>query len=374
MLKSIEFVVGLVIFLFLFFGLFLFFFQKGNRLSKNLLGLFFTALGLAVIDVFLLKNGTYFEFPQYAYFLNSLPLVYGPLLWLFTQSVTKKDFKFKWSDLVHFIPYALMLISFIFMYHIQHVDFKREFLRRALEDPGPIAFIFSLLVFLSIGVYIYFCHISIRQYRNRIKEEVSNVDKINLEWLDFTLLGFIIILILSFAVQIVFTLFPDNDSLNLLILILLFVLLIFIMGAIIKGLRTDVSFTSTLRLDAGDHKSNKKLSERELDQLKSLKEIMQSEKPFLNPSLSLQDLATRMQISNRELSYLINHGDNNSFFDFINSYRIQFAQDKIQHSDDEKQTILEVMYASGFNSKSSFNTAFKKHSGYTPTQWKKLNA
>lgn len=373
MLKSVEFLVGLVIFLFLFFGLFLFFFQKGNRLSKNLLGCFFVALGLAVADVFLLKNGTYFQSPQYAYFLNSLPLVYGPLLWLFTQSVVKSEFKIKRSDLVHFIPYTVMMISLVFLYHIQHIEFKREFLRRALEDPGPYASTFSFIVFISIGVYIYYSHQSIQKYRTRIREEVSNIDYINLEWLDFTLLGFMVILILSFAVQIVFTLFPTNDGLNLLILILLFVMLIFIMSAIIKGLRSDVSFIASLSQNEGDHKIIKTLTTEELDKLRRLKEIMQSDKPFLNPSLSLQDLANLMKLSARELSYLINQGEGHSFFDFVNSYRIQYAQDKIIHAEDKKQTILEVMYASGFNSKSSFNTAFKKHSGHTPTQWKKLN-
>ena len=373
MLKSLEFVVGLVIFLFLFFSLFLFFFQKGNRLSKNLLGFFFMSLGLAVADVFLLKSGTYLQFPQYAYFLNSLPLVYGPLLWLFTRSVIRSSYSISWADLVHFIPYGLMQISLIFIYHIQHVEFKKEFIRRALEDPGLIASIFSIVVFISIGVYIFISHQSIQSYRRRIREEVSNIDKINLEWLDFTLLGFIIVLILSFAVQIVFIFFPNNSGLNLLILILLFVMFIFIMGAIIKGLRTDVSFSTTLVRSEDDHKGIKTLNEKELVKLKELKTIMRSDKPYLTPTLSLQDLATLMSTSSRELSYLINHGEGISFFDFINRYRIQYAQEKIVQSKDEKQTILEVMYASGFNSKSSFNTAFKKHTGHTPTQWKKLN-
>ena len=374
MLKSVEFIVGLVVFLFLFFGLFLFFFQKGDRISKNLLGFFFISLGLAVADVFLLKNGTYMRFPQYANFLTPLPLVYGPLLWLFTKSVVGKDFQLKQKDLYHFIPFAVLCIGLIFIYHIRSLDFKKEYLRRTLEDPVPIVPISSLVIFIIIGIYIYNSYKSINRYRSRIKEEVSNIDKINLGWLDFTLLGFIIILVLSLAVQVAVTFSPDNNSLNLLLLILLFVLLLFIMGAIIKGLRSDVSFKTKLPPNEKDGKSKKLLSDEEKNKLKSLKALMRSGKPFLDPSLTLQDLSKKINISSRELSYLINHGEGISFFDFINKYRIQYAKDKIADSEDAKLTILEVMYASGFNSKSSFNTAFKKHSGYTPTQWKKINS
>ncbi len=373
MLRSVEFFVGLVIFLFLFFALFLFFFQKGNRLSKNLLGLFFLSLGLAVADVSFLKTDTYQRFPQYAFFLNSLPLVYGPLLWLFTNSVIKQEFTLKRKDLVHFIPYILFFVTLIFVYHIRDIDFKREFLRRAEEEPGPYAAVVSFVIFLTICIYIYHSLRSINRYRARIKEEFSNIGRINLGWLDFTLFGFIVILALSMVVQIVITFLPDNEWINILLLILLFVLLLFIMGAIVRGLRSDVSFETELGESETVAHHKKMLTHKELDQLNELKALMLSEMPFLDPSLALRDLAEKMNASPRELSYLINQGDGSSFFDFVNRYRVQYAQDKISGSEDEKLTILEVMYASGFNSKSSFNTAFKKHSGYTPSEWKKLN-
>ncbi|MBT8220121.1 MAG: helix-turn-helix domain-containing protein [Bacteroidia bacterium] len=374
MYKSVEFLVGLSIFLFLFFAFFLFFFQKGNRWSKRFLGLLFLSLGLAVADVFLLINETYLRFPQYAYFLNALPLIYGPLLWFFTQSVIKKDFKMNTKDLLHFIPFALVFISMIFIYHIRHIDFKREFLKRALEDPGSMASASSFIIILSIGSYIYSSHKRVKRYRARIKEEVSNIIRINLGWLDFTLFGFIVIMALTLSVQIVHTFFPANSNFNLLLLILLFVLLVFVMSAIVKGLRSDVSFETVLKENEIGARNKRMLTHEELNELNLLKEFMLSQKPFLDPSLTLKNLAGKMNMSSRELSYLINQGEGHSFFDFVNRYRIQFAQEKIADAEDKKLTILEVMYASGFNSKSSFNTAFKKHSGLTPTQWKKLNS
>jgi AraC-like DNA-binding protein len=62
-----------------------------------------------------------------------------------------------------------------------------------------------------------------------------------------------------------------------------------------------------------------------------------------------------------------------NFFDFINRYRIEEAQRLLTDPPDKKITVLEVLYECGFNSKSSFNTLFKKHTGLTPSEFKKKN-
>ncbi|MEO0902667.1 MAG: helix-turn-helix domain-containing protein, partial [Bacteroidota bacterium] len=76
----------------------------------------------------------------------------------------------------------------------------------------------------------------------------------------------------------------------------------------------------------------------------------------------------------RELSILINHKMGQHFFDFVNSYRIQSAVDILKDPTKKKVTILEILYEVGFNSKSSFNTAFKKHTGHTPTTYRSKNS
>jgi len=102
-----------------------------------------------------------------------------------------------------------------------------------------------------------------------------------------------------------------------------------------------------------------------------LKRYMAEEKPFLNPSLTIQDVSRDIQIPTRELSLLINHTLQQHFFDFINAYRIENAMTILDDTAMNKVTILEILYQVGFNSKSSFNTAFKKHTGLTPTEYRK---
>ena len=73
----------------------------------------------------------------------------------------------------------------------------------------------------------------------------------------------------------------------------------------------------------------------------------------------------------RRLSYLINHHFGQHFMSFINHYRIELAKERLIHPIDPNETINEVMYFVGFNSKSSFNTIFKQSTGLTPTEFKK---
>jgi AraC-like DNA-binding protein len=98
---------------------------------------------------------------------------------------------------------------------------------------------------------------------------------------------------------------------------------------------------------------------------------MQSNKPYLEPELTLEQLASKLSLKPRALSQAINEILGQNFYDFINRYRIDEASRLLTHPKDEKITILEVLYEVGFNSKSSFNTLFKKYKGLTPTEFKK---
>ena len=100
---------------------------------------------------------------------------------------------------------------------------------------------------------------------------------------------------------------------------------------------------------------------------------MIANEPFLNPTLSISNLAQQLHLPTRDLSVLINQDLNQHFFDFINAYRITKAKEILKDTSRSKLTILEILYEVGFNSKSSFNTAFKKHTGLTPTQFRKNN-
>jgi YesN/AraC family two-component response regulator len=97
---------------------------------------------------------------------------------------------------------------------------------------------------------------------------------------------------------------------------------------------------------------------------------MLEQKPFLEPSLTINDLADKTQIMPRYLSQIINECLNQNFYDFVNSYRINEAKKYLLQCSSRK-TILEILYEVGFNSKTAFNVAFKNMTGMSPTQYRK---
>ena len=98
---------------------------------------------------------------------------------------------------------------------------------------------------------------------------------------------------------------------------------------------------------------------------------MLENEPFLDPSLTIYDLSKQIGMSTKDLSLLINHELNQHFFDFVNGFRIRKAMEILQDPSKKDLTVLEILYDVGFNSKSSFNTAFKKYTQLTPTQYRK---
>ena len=111
------------------------------------------------------------------------------------------------------------------------------------------------------------------------------------------------------------------------------------------------------------------LSQSEIIEIKKkLLDSMSVSRLYLVPGLTLRQLADEINVSQNKISQVLNNFIHEGFYDFINRRRIEDAKNKIIEGN---QSILEIAYAVGFNSKSAFNTAFKKYNGLTPSQFKK---
>lgn len=108
--------------------------------------------------------------------------------------------------------------------------------------------------------------------------------------------------------------------------------------------------------------------------LPRLMQLMEQEKVFLNADLTLKSLAARLSVHYNYLSQIINEQMKQSFNDFINGYRIEEARKKLVDPAEKDKTVLDIAYETGFYSKSVFNTAFKKFTGMTPSQYRKTAA
>ena len=116
------------------------------------------------------------------------------------------------------------------------------------------------------------------------------------------------------------------------------------------------------------------LSNKESEQLLAdLYQILETEKLFLRPELSLKSLAAKLSTHPNKLSWLINEKVGKNFNEFINMYRLETFKDKALNPSNSHLTLLGLAYESGFNSKSVFNSFFKKIEGESPSRWIKLN-
>ena len=225
--------------------------------------------------------------------------------------------------------------------------------------------VISVVGLVYVLGYLIAVKLRIHSYRKQIKEQFSNLDKINLDWLNFFVNVFILSMLANVVANVVRHSQLKNwqDGAMILGLIGLFV---FITSVLLKGLHHNDIFLG----GEGKPTSSNPKPEANEKLLQKLKDHLKTSKPYLNPELTINQLAEQLEVPARQLSAVVNSDLGQTFFDLINRYRIEEAKRQLQESEDQKLTILEVMYKVGFNSKSSFNTAFKKYTGTTPTAFK----
>ena len=227
-------------------------------------------------------------------------------------------------------------------------------------------------------VYIVFLLYFMSEYKKELKSSFSNLDRINLDWLR-NLLGGIIFIAVIVVVQNILEFINDEKSILESVLFVSLVIMIYLIGYL--GLKQPEIFTQQVIEnepvnDKGEERYRKSgLSETAAQNyMNKLLDFMEKEKPYLKGDLTLQELADRCGISSHHLSEVINTKLYQSYYDFVNKYRVDEFIRRLEQDTGRKYTILALAYDCGFNSKSSFNSIFKKFTDKTPSEYRKGNA
>ena len=349
-----------------FVGFFLITHKKGIRRNNTLLGSIFLLMAWNMLDLALQINGVRIHWTFLQHIDSGFFLLYGPLFYLYARGVMYKDFKLNRGSLLHLIPY-LLLTSLLLSLR----SFRSGTSEDIIQNNLPWQYyVLSSSVYAHFFAYLGLTYKSLQKYRQIIKNNYSQIDQINLDWLSFSLNTFGLLTFVSLVHN--FITLTGNESVLIVTLILLLVFIFyFVNRVILKALRQPEIFAGLTRNELSKYQGST-LTPGQLEEYKKqLMDLCITEKPYLNPQVTLADLADKLSVSTKHLSQVINQSFNKSFFDFINAYRVQEAQAILKEPADEKLTVLEVMYEVGFNSKSSFNTAFKKETGQTPSEFRK---
>ena len=373
-INLLKILFSVLCFQFLFVSLFLVQNKKGKALSNKLLATVFFMVSIVVLDLYLMVFEVKIGAPQLLFIDDTFMFAYGPLLYLFTQSVVFKNYRLQKKSIVHFIPFLIavcVVIAIVFFVDTKAIS---QSVDQFNNQQIPIYFRFGeLLMLLHVFYYLFKSKQEIKKVIGKAKNLVSTFNQENFKLLKFILNCFIILFSLSLLHSILPFVGFKNGLLITLLLIILF-MFYFINSILLKMLNQ--SSNESGAITQIDFKEKEKYAGSSLSQsdlqvyMNSLGNYMQEKRPFLDSELTIADLSDELNIPSKTVSQVINEGYSCSFFDFINGYRVEEAKSLFKDQTDKKLTIQEVMYDSGFNSKSSFNTAFKKFTKLTPTQFK----
>lgn len=334
-------------------------------------------LGLFISIYAFYSEGFFIRFPHLMNTYISFFLLHGPFLYFYSLSlIHEKREILKFKNSVHLIPFLTFNFYLIIAYQFSQIS---ENIRIDYINAGnlPVLYIiFLILTALSGPLYIVWTILLLQRHDVHILNNYSFTKNINLAWLRRLIIVFGLIwtsLIVFAVIHHVMFLFTRDFCTNGLFLSLsVFVILTGFYGLKQSVIITPEFVRQTISREKIPYSTSKLKDEAAKDYLKKIEEYMNTEKPFLNEKLTLQQLSEEVRIPAHYLSQIINTYYKKNFFDFINDYRIEEVKRKINNPEFKDYSILGIALDSGFNSKTTFNRFFKKITGFSPSEYKKI--
>lgn len=289
-----------------------------------------------------------------AFFPISFLMMLGPLAFFHSQSLIGDNFQFTKKDWLHFVPGILVFIAFFILYFLP-ADLKQGYLH---TDFDPYIVIFEQFGGIaSLAVYISLSY-------KKLKIRFSDQKKAEVIWLTKFYVVTHILMSIWLANLMLNAIFFELKSATLTYFSLWVTLCFYLYWIGFEVFRNEKI------LILKNFKTNKiALSEIELFKEK-VRNVMETKKPYSNPSLTLKKLAENFDIKPKRLSGLINSAYQKNFYAFINEYRVEEVKKLLLDSELDHLTIVAIAEKAGFNSKSTFNSIFKKEVGMTPKEFK----
>ncbi|WP_310555865.1 helix-turn-helix domain-containing protein [Flavobacterium sp.] len=236
-----------------------------------------------------------------------------------------------------------------------------------------------ILIHIQFFIYFIAVFIILKKAKKLYLENYAGTNINSYNWL----FQFTIVLTILYLIALFKNIFKFSDYSNIsewikvgLLILQLFIICWYLFKALnnpnlFRNIDSKLKLVSDIVLEIKNNNQVMAIEKEFNSTLLKLQNYMIEKKPYLNPSITIQNISDDIEIPVRDLSLLINHKLGQHFFDFINTYRIENAMKILKDSTKKEETVLEILYEVGFNSKSSFNTAFKKYTGTTPTSYRK---
>lgn len=364
---------------------------KEKRISDRFLVLFLLAISATMSEHIAGWLGLY-EGQRLTFFPFGETFLFAPLAYLYVKSITNNAFKWTSAEWIHFIPGI-----FYFGVHFIVWAYPVEQKLRIINQLGEYKW-FTIEGYCNAAFFTYYLYKIINHYTAYLKwlpNQFSNIDKLHLNWIR----NFIVLLGLYYVVFIGFSIFSLIAWYNYDIgFWQYFVLAIIIYYTSITGYSYTRQYNIAFQLhqenevfltqeknnpDSFSLPEEKTIINSATDQNKPqvistsdeallepvkvlLLEHLLTQKPYLDAELSLSELANQLNKPAYIITQVINLKLGKNFNDLINGYRVNAVIEKLKNNEHKDQTLLGIAYDCGFNSKATFNRAFKKATNLSP--------
>src|SRR5215217_752047 len=341
-----------------------------NLTANRWFGVFLFSAGSAMLDALINQSGQADNYRELIIFNELSRYAIAPALYLSVLHYTAVNKQLKWREYMHFLPFlAFLTFTLILVFEPGFTLFGNSAFSSMFKLILPV--VIRLSIPLQLIVYWFVSYRMLQRHFINVRQIVSDTAPVNLQWLLQLLWGILFIIVLS-----VTNVVPSH--------LLRIILPLGYLGATayityyllaqkeVYPYQEAQLKSLDLIVHPVEGKSKARLSTQIMEDLKAkLIYLMKTERMFLNSELSLPELSEYMNISPHDLSYVLNEGMGTNFYQFINAYRVAEAKLLMLSGKYAHLNILGIAYNAGFNAKTTFNTAFKRETGLSPSQFMK---
>ncbi|NMP16913.1 helix-turn-helix domain-containing protein [Thalassotalea sp. Y01] len=355
-------------------SVFLFAFHKHRSSSFLLLALFLLSHGLIAIHELtyygIQFRYTVLETSPNLFFIGSFAYVFDALLFYwYVTARTGNRFSFAQLDYRHFLPFFIYLVYMLSAFYLLD-DLEKTRLVHTWKLTESWHYVYSeaaikmlRLIYLLAAWTLFSRYL----YSSSVSQE-KRAEAIFLKWLIliFAVITFAEVVLSS--VKVIDLYVPiDSSVLSFIGVSGYYLTFLFVVAMISFAFARLIMKVQARHSNTAEPKDTE--SDFKPDFVTSIETLMREQRPYLDTEISIETLSNQLGISSKELSITLNRHFQMNFYEYVNKYRIEAA--KALLIDEPERSITEIFYDVGFNSKSVFNTCFKKFEGMTPSQYRK---
>lgn len=364
----------------------------------------FLLLCILYIAPWMIGFGGWYDNQPYRDILFYVPLqqlyFIGPVIFFYVQSLLNPSFRFGKKEWLHLLPGILYLLFSIVMVVTDKLVLKKYFFLANGQDPDfdtwyQLTGFFSMLIYFLLSLRYY------SLYKKLMVQVISYADVVMFRWIQNFLLAFLLMLTVRLGFYISDYFIGSTYASSWWYFFVFAVIFYYIaITGYANSIETKIAFHPNLLTYRPalllnyhpSHTNESPLTKEEVEididttpvtinnetaDIKEWKEkllqLMQSGKAYEDPELSLAQVAKQLQSNPSFISRMVNTGFGVNFNDFVNQFRIEAVKEMLNKGEHKKQTLLGIAFDCGFNSKATFNRAFKKVTGSSPKEWIEMN-